>query len=97
MTLDDVQAVLGSGAEISQSSVPQIAVAVNPTDEESSLQRSKREGTVPTARNFPTRLRHVVEGDRIFCWTSPDKYEFIYVAFKSGIVIETYYINNNVL
>lgn len=95
MSIDDVQAILGPGTAIPQSEVPGIVVAVNPGDDAAAaVTRDKaiRAGvTPPTARDYPTRNKPVVEGDLILRWKNERTWERILVAFKDGKVCEKHY------
>ena len=88
MTLEEVQTILGPGTEIDLNEVPGIVVAENPAEELAFLQKARREGTTPTSRSYPTRVKPVVEGDRVFRWIDEKTQERILVAFRNGKVCE---------
>ena len=98
MSVDEVQAILGPGTPIGQEKVPGIVVAVNPADVDASLERARRAGrSPPTARDYPTRVKPVVEGDFILQWVNDKTGERILVAFKDGKVCEKDYWDPNYL
>ena len=98
MSVEEVEAILGPGAPVKQEEVPSIVVPVNPQDAVDSLERAKKSGaTPPTARDYPTRIKPVVEGDYILQWKNSETWERIIVAFKDGKVCEKYYYDPNYL
>ena len=98
MSVEEVQAILGPGSPLKQENVPQIVVEVNPADVDDSNERARRAGiTTPTARDYPTRRKPVVEGDVILKWENGETREVILVAFKDGKVCEKYYWDPNYL
>ena len=98
MSVDEVRAILGPGTVIPQAQVPTFVVAVNPADVDASLERARRAGVAhPTVRDYPTRLKPIVEGDLILEWVNPRTGERILVAFKDGKVCEKNYWHPNYL
>jgi hypothetical protein len=98
MSVDEVQAILGPGTAVNQSEVPGIVVAVNPGDEVASEERARRSGRPPpTIRDYPTRIKPVVEGDYILQWVNSRTGERILVAFRDGKVCEKDYWDPNYL
>ena len=98
MSVDEVQAILGPGTTVGQREVPGIVVAVNPGDEPASEERARRAGrSPPTARDYPTRIKPVVEGDTILRWVNGETGERILVAFRDGKVCEKHYWDPNYL
>ena len=98
MSSEEVEAILGPGTLVNQNEVPGIVVAVNPRDAEESAERSRRSGgSPPTARDYPTRIKPVVEGDVIFLWLNSKTGERILVAFKNGKACEKHYYDPNYL
>jgi hypothetical protein len=96
MSREEVEALLGPGTEVKQSEVPQIRVLVNPDDAVKIAEKDeqdRRAGRPPrTVRDpsYPTRSKHVVEGDQILHWHN-ETGEEIYVAFEDGRVREKWY------
>jgi hypothetical protein len=88
MTVAEVEAILGPGTPVKQADVPQMVVPVNPADAEASRDRARRAGVVPTARDYPTRNKPVVEGDSILIWEDANKQWRILVGFREGKVCE---------
>jgi hypothetical protein len=86
MTVEEVEAILGTGEIISQSNVPSYRVAVNAQEVEAYHERHRKAGTVPTGREFETRDKYLVEGEVIYQWRS-GCFE-IWVAFKDDKVCE---------
>jgi hypothetical protein len=98
MTVDEVQAILGTGTPVRQTEVPSIVVALNPKDEEAARERARMNGGPPsTARDYPTKHKPVVEGDHILKWKNAETGELILVAFKEGRVCEKYFYDANYL
>jgi hypothetical protein len=98
MSVEEVEAILGPGTPVGQAEVPQIVVAVSPEDAVAARERERRPGGPPsTARNYPTRLKPVVEGDHILMWVSGKTGERILVAFKDGKACEKHYHDPNYL
>jgi hypothetical protein len=97
MSVGEVQAILGPGEEIDPKSVPGVVVAVNPADAESARERDRRTGTQSTGRDYPTRIKPVVEGDLILRWVNGQTGERILIAFKDGKVCEKDYWDPNYL
>ncbi len=98
MSVEEVEAILGPGTEVKQKYVPSIVVPVNPQDAVDSLERARKSGAPPpTARDYPTRNKPVVEGDYILQWVNSETGERIIVAFKDGKVCEKYYYDPNYL
>lgn len=101
MSVDDVQAILGPGTTIPGSEVPGIVVAVNSADDAAAAvvrEKAIRSGvSPPTARNYPTRIRGVVEGDTILRWQNSSTGERILVAFQDGKVCDKHYYDPNYL
>jgi hypothetical protein len=95
MSVEEVEAILGPGTVMKQSEVMSYRVAVNPDEEAAFAERHRKAGTVPTARDYATRNRHVVEGDLIYHWESG--YYETWIAFKDGKVCEKYLHNWNYL
>jgi len=58
---------------------------------------SRSSESPPTARNYATRIKPLVEGDHILQWVDHWTGERILVAFKGGIVFEKNYWNPNYL
>jgi hypothetical protein len=98
MSVEEVQAILGPGTPVKQEEVPGIVVAVNPQDAEDFRERARKSGgSPPTARDYPTRIKPVVEGDYILRWVNSRTKERILVAFKDGRVCEKNYYDPNYL
>jgi hypothetical protein len=97
MSVDEVQAILGAGVEIDPKSVPGMVVAVNPADADAAQERDRRTGTQSTARDYPTRIKPLVEGDLILRWVNGKTGERVLIAFKDGKVCEKDYRNPNYL
>ena len=84
MSLEEVEAVLGPGTVMEQAEVMSHPVAVNLDEAAAFVERHRNAGTVPTAREYATRLKPVVEGDVIYYWKSG--YYDTWIAFKDGKV-----------
>lgn len=98
MSMDELEAILGPGTAVNQDNVPSIVVAVNPLDEDLANAKARRSGgSPPTLRDYPTRLKPVVEGDLILEWVNAETGERVLVAFKGGMVCEKHYWNPNYL
>jgi hypothetical protein len=96
MSRDEVEELLGPGTEVKQSEVPQTHAAINPEDvlaaaeKDKEDRRSGRPLRTTRDRSYPTRLKHMVEGDQILHWHN-ETGEEIYVAFEDGKVREKWY------
>ena len=78
--------------------VPGVVRAENPSDEDAARERARRAGGSPsTAREYPTRIKPVVEGDHILSWVNDETGERILIAFKDGKVCEKHYWDSNYL
>ena len=97
MSLEEVEAFLGTGTLTSQKSIPGMVVPINPDDGAASNEHARKKGTLPTSRDYPTRVKPVVEGDVILLWKNNDMNESIYIAFKDGKVCETFFHSLNYL
>jgi hypothetical protein len=98
MTIEEVQAILGEGTLVRQTEVPSRVVPLNPKDEEAAIERARRAGgPVPTARDYPTRTKPIVEGDYILRWVNGSTGERILIAFKHGSVCEKDFYDPNYL
>lgn len=97
MTLAEVEAILGPGERALQSEVPSHPVAVNPDEEAAFIDRHRKAGTMPTAREYATKLRHFVEGDLIYHWRSASRNNETWVAFRDGKVCEKWFHDRNYL
>jgi hypothetical protein len=98
MSVGEVQAILGPGAVVPQAEVPGVVRAVNQADEDATRERARRsDGPPSTARDYPTRIKPVVEGDHILRWVNGQTGERILIAFKDGKVCEKHYWDPNYL
>jgi len=96
MSVEEVEVLLGPGTVVHQNEVPGIVVSLNPADD-ARERESGSSGSPSTARNYPTRIKPLVEGDHILQWVDNKSGERILVAFKGGIVFEKNYWNPNYL
>ena len=98
MSVEEVEAILGPSTLVKQEDLPTDIAPVNPQDAVDSLERTRKSGaTPPTARDYPTRHKPVVEGDYILQWKNSETGERILVAFKDGKVCEKHYFDPNYL
>ncbi len=98
MSVEEVEAILGPRTEVKQEDLPSNVVAMNPQDAVDSLERARKSGaTPPTARDYPTQHKPVVEGDYILQWKNSETWERILVAFKDGKVCEKHHFDPNYL
>ena len=97
MSIEEVQAILGPGTTVKQEEVPGFVVAVNPQDAVGSIGRARKVGPIATCRDYPTRIKPVVEGDHILRWVNSETGERILVAFKDGRACEKDFYDPNYL
>ncbi len=98
MSVADVQAVLGPGIMVSRAEVPGHVVAVNSADEHAADEQARRaDGSPPTARNYPTRIKPIVEGNHILMWVNRKTGERTLVAFTDSVVCEKDFWDPNYL
>ena len=98
MSVDEVQAILGPGTQVAQVEVPTNVIPVNLQDAIDSADRARKSNrSPPTFRDYPTRLKPVVEGDYILRWVDSRTGERILVAFKEGMVCEKQFYDPNYL
>lgn len=97
MSIEEVQAILGPGTEIDSKEVPGVVVPVDPDEARASYERANRVGTIPTARDYRTRIKPVVEGDYVLRWVNSRTFERILVAFRDGKVSEKHCWDPNYL
>ncbi|HVK12067.1 MAG TPA: hypothetical protein VM597_25165 [Gemmataceae bacterium] len=100
MSVAEVEEMFGPGEIVARDRVPMINVPVNPEDARAAYERARREGQSPvtaTSRDYPTKSVPVVDGDVIRVWESRETLEWIYVAFKDGLVCGTHYRTLNYL